>query len=130
VYSVLATKYVEILTLKNTIKEFGLILNLMNQKYVGISQIEMYVRNTGRSRVRVPMKWIFSDWPNNPSSRTMTLGSTQSLAEMSTRNLPGDKGPPARKAGNLTAICEPTFRENIEASTSHNPMVLHGLLQG
>jgi hypothetical protein len=27
---------------------------------------------------------------------------------MSTRNLPGDKGRPARKADNLTAICEPT----------------------
>jgi hypothetical protein len=31
--------------------------------------------------------WIF-DWPD-PSSRTMALGSTQSVAEMSTRNLPG-----------------------------------------
>jgi hypothetical protein len=27
--------------------------------------------------------------------------------EMSTRNLPGGKGRPARKAHNLTAICEP-----------------------
>jgi hypothetical protein len=46
----------------------------------------------------------------NPSSPTMTLGSTQPLSEMSTRNLPGgggDKGRPARKANNLTAICEP-----------------------
>jgi hypothetical protein len=32
------------------------------------------------------------------SSRTMALGSTQPLTEMSTRNLPGDKGRPARKA--------------------------------
>jgi hypothetical protein len=30
----------------------------------------------------------FFNWPN-PSSHTMTLGSTQSLIEMSTRNLPG-----------------------------------------
>jgi hypothetical protein len=37
----------------------------------------------------------------------MALGSTQSLTEVSTRNLPGDKGRPARKAKNLTAICEP-----------------------
>jgi hypothetical protein len=37
----------------------------------------------------------------------MTLGSAQPPAEMSTRNLPGDKGRPARKADNLTAICEP-----------------------
>jgi hypothetical protein len=37
----------------------------------------------------------------------MTLGSTQPLTEMSTRNLPGDKERPARKADNLTAICKP-----------------------
>jgi hypothetical protein len=36
----------------------------------------------------------------------MALVSTQSLTEMSTRNLPGGKGRPARKADNLTAICE------------------------
>jgi hypothetical protein len=42
----------------------------------------------GRLRVRVPMRWIFFNWPN-PSSRTMALGSTQPLTEMSTRNLPG-----------------------------------------
>jgi hypothetical protein len=42
----------------------------------------------GRSRVRVPMKWIFFSWPN-PSSRIMALGSTQPLTEMSTRDLPG-----------------------------------------
>jgi hypothetical protein len=27
---------------------------------------------------------------------------------MSTKNIPGDKGRPARKADNLTAICDPT----------------------
>jgi hypothetical protein len=37
----------------------------------------------------------------------MALGSTQPLIEMSTRNLPGGKGRPARGADNLTAICEP-----------------------
>jgi hypothetical protein len=36
----------------------------------------------------------------------MALGSTQSLAEMSTRNLPGSKGWLVRKADKLTAICE------------------------
>jgi hypothetical protein len=48
----------------------------------------------------------FFNWPN-PSSRTMALGSTQPLTEMSTRNLPGGKGQPVRKADNITAICEP-----------------------
>jgi hypothetical protein len=43
----------------------------------------------------------------NPSSRTTALGSTQPLTEMSTRNLPGGKGRPARGADNLTAIYEP-----------------------
>jgi hypothetical protein len=38
----------------------------------------------------------------------MTLGSTQPLTGMSTRNIPGGKGWPARKADNLTAICEPS----------------------
>jgi hypothetical protein len=49
----------------------------------------------------------FLNWPN-PSSRTMALGSTQPLTEMSTRNLSGGKGGPACGADNLTAICEPT----------------------
>jgi hypothetical protein len=37
----------------------------------------------------------------------MTLGLTQPLTGMSTRNLPGIKGRMARKADKLTAICEP-----------------------
>jgi hypothetical protein len=43
----------------------------------------------------------------NPSSRTMTLGLTQPLTEMSTMNLPGGKGRPVCKADNLASICEP-----------------------
>jgi hypothetical protein len=43
----------------------------------------------------------------NPSSSSMALRSTQPLTEMSTRDLPGGKGWPARKADNLTTICEP-----------------------
>jgi hypothetical protein len=38
----------------------------------------------------------------------MVLDSTQPVREMSTRNLPGGKGRPVRKANNLTAICELT----------------------
>jgi hypothetical protein len=48
----------------------------------------------------------FLNWPNR-SSRTMALGSTQPLTEISTTNLPEGKGRPAHKAHNLTAICEP-----------------------
>jgi hypothetical protein len=42
----------------------------------------------------------------NPSTRTMALGFTQPLTEMSTKDIPGGKALPARKA-NLIAICEP-----------------------
>jgi hypothetical protein len=37
----------------------------------------------------------------------MPVSSAQPLTEMSARNLPGGKRRPARKADNLTAICEP-----------------------
>jgi hypothetical protein len=56
----------------------------------------------------------------------MALGLTQPLIEMSTRNLPGGKGRPVLKADNLTTDC----LENVGASTSHNRMGLHGVLQG
>jgi hypothetical protein len=52
------------------------------------------------------MRWIFSIYLN-PSSRTMALRSTQLLTKMSTRNLPGGKKRPARRADNLTAVCKP-----------------------
>jgi hypothetical protein len=57
---------------------------------------------TGRSPVQVPDEVDFF----NPSNCTTALGSTQPLTEMSTRNLPGGKKRPARRADNLTAICE------------------------
>jgi hypothetical protein len=55
----------------------------------------------------------------------MALGSTKPLTEMSTKNLPGGKGRPARRADNLAAI----YEQNVwkcGASTSHNPKGLHG----
>jgi hypothetical protein len=59
----------------------------------------------GRSPVQAPDEVDIFNLPN-PSSRTMALGSTQPLTEMNTRNLPGGKKRPARKADNLAAICE------------------------
>jgi hypothetical protein len=84
------------------------------------------VLQAGRSRVRVPMRWIFSNLPN-PSSRTMALGSTQPLTEMSTSDLPGGGGVKGGRQVRLT-ILPPSVsrlsRENVGASTSHNPMGL------
>jgi hypothetical protein len=53
----------------------------------------------------------------------MALGSTQPLTEMSTRNLAGVKGLPARKTDNLTSICEPISRKcvNLDISQSYGP---------
>jgi hypothetical protein len=52
-------------------------------------------------------------WPNLSRS-TMALRLTQSLTEMSTRNLPGGIGRPARGADNLTAIREPIVWKMLE----------------
>jgi hypothetical protein len=60
----------------------------------------------GRSPVRVWDEVDFFNLPNL-SSRTMALGSTQPLTEMSTRNLSGDKKQPAHRADNLAAVYEP-----------------------
>jgi hypothetical protein len=57
---------------------------------------------TGRSRFRFPMRSLDC---HNPSSRTMALGSTQPLTEMSIRNLPAGEGRPEREAEGLIAIC-------------------------
>jgi hypothetical protein len=63
------------------------------------------------------------NWPN-PSRRTMALGSTQRLTEMSTRN-------PSRGVRRVGLNSPPSVSclDNGRASTSHNPMGLHGLLQ-
>jgi hypothetical protein len=61
----------------------------------------------------------------------MALGSTQSLTEMSTRNLPGAvKGDRGVRVTILPPSVSRSSRENVGALTSHNPMGLHGLLQG
>jgi hypothetical protein len=70
----------------------------------------------GRSPVRVPDEVDFFNLPN-PSSRTMALGSTQPLTEMSTRDLPEGKKRPACRADNLAAIYEP----NVWKCGSLNP---------
>jgi hypothetical protein len=60
----------------------------------------------GRSRDPIPKRWILSNLPS-PSGRTMALGSTQSLTEMSTGNLKNETWGemwPVRRADNLADI--------------------------
>jgi hypothetical protein len=59
------------------------------------------------SWVRFPIRSLDFFGLRNPSSRAVALESTQPLTEMSTKNLPGGKGRPARKADKVTAVCEP-----------------------
>jgi hypothetical protein len=65
---------------------------------------------TGRLPVRVRDEVDFFNL-SNPSNRTMDLRSTQSLTEMSTRNPPGGKTRPTRRADTLAAIYEPNVRK-------------------
>jgi hypothetical protein len=79
----------------------------------------------GRSPVRVLVEVDFFNLPN-PSSRTIALGSAQTLTEMSTRNLPGGK---KRRRIGLTTLPPSMSRmsENVGASTSRIPKGLPGL---
>jgi hypothetical protein len=56
----------------------------------------------------------------NPSSRTMVLGSTQPLTEMSTRNLLGDKWGPTRKGGRT-----PTASRQASKHETKDVVLLH-----
>jgi hypothetical protein len=61
----------------------------------------------------------------------MDLRSPLPLTEMSTRNLPaGIKGDRRVSLTNLPPSVSRLSRENVGASKYHNPMGLHGLLQG
>jgi hypothetical protein len=65
------------------------------------------MQQAGKSRVPFSMRSLdFFNLPS-PSSRTVALESTQPLTVMNIRSLPRGKGRAARKADNLTAICEP-----------------------
>jgi hypothetical protein len=71
-----------------------------------VQTVEALLR-TGRSWVPVPMRSLNLLNLPNPSSRTMALGLTHPLREMSTEVSSGGNARPARKADSLTATCEP-----------------------
>ena len=66
---------------------------------------------------------------HNPSGRTMVLGSTQPLTEMSTRNISWGQRQPVRRVDNLiTFMC--WLCGNLGASNSWNPLDLSRPVMG
>ena len=66
---------------------------------------------------------------HNPSGRTMALGLTQPLREMSTKNISWEERRPLRRADNLTTfMCRVSW--NLGASTSWNPQGLSRPVMG
>jgi hypothetical protein len=61
----------------------------------------------GRSSVRAPNEVDFFFNLPNTSKPHYDSGVDSASNRKSTRNLPGGKKQPARRADNLTAICEP-----------------------
>jgi hypothetical protein len=91
-----------------TPQEYGIRRMDINNVYIHIYFLLWHYATSRNVAGSIPGEIIeFFNWPN-PSSRTANLGSTQPLAEMSTRKLPEGKGRPTGKANNnRTAICKP-----------------------
>jgi len=76
-----------------------------------------------RSLVRSQLVSVDFSLTKNPSDRTMALGSTQSLTEMSTRSISWGKRRPVRKADNLTPSCViVTKSENLNFLEPSGPL--------
>jgi hypothetical protein len=79
----------------------------------------------GRLRVRVPMRWNFSSFQPDYVSGVDSASNRNEYQEDSW----GIKGGRRVRLSSSPSVSRMS-RENMGSSTSHNPMGLHGLLQG
>jgi hypothetical protein len=86
----------------------------------------------GKSRVRFPIRPLDFFYLPNPSSRIVAAGLSQPLTKMSARNFSGEQRAAGLRVWLITSppSVSSLFRRCGGASTSHNPMGLHGLLKG
>jgi hypothetical protein len=85
--------------------------NLLNLHFTGARRSVVgwgTMLQAGRSRVRVPMRWIFFNLSFHPHyGPGFDPASNRNEYQEPSWGGGGGKGRPARKADNLTAICEP-----------------------
>ena len=82
------------------------------------------VLQAGRSRVRFPVVSINIFHWHNPSVRTMALGSTQPLTEMSTRNISwGGKGGRCEGLTTLPPSCAVVMKSGILILLEHSEVL-------
>jgi hypothetical protein len=75
----------------------------MSLNKVSFSIFVLVLLKNGALRYKPEGRWVDSRWCHwNLSGRTNALGSTQSLTEMSTRNISWGKGRPVFRVANLT----------------------------
>jgi hypothetical protein len=100
--------------------------NILVTIFIGGTQWRSWLRHCATSRKvtgSIPDGVIGIFYWHNPSGRTMALGLTQPLTEISTRNISWGYRRPLRRADNLTTL-KYRLSWNLGASTSWNPQDL------
>ena len=97
--------------------------------YIGCNYLPTHCATSRKVAGSIPDGVIGIFHWHNPSGRTMALGSTQPLTEMSTRNISWGSMRPVQRADKLTTLmCRLSW--NMGTSTSWNPQCLSRPVMG